>query len=89
MYNRSTFFARMNTTGYIEGMNGFFDDFVTSTTNLREFGKNKHALKKIVKRENKKDFEIEQKYCIVGESQFLLKDATKVYTRTIFKKFKE
>ncbi|KAF7145612.1 hypothetical protein RHSIM_Rhsim04G0140500 [Rhododendron simsii] len=37
VYNRGTFFAGMNTTGRSEGVNSFFDAFVTSTTNLKEF----------------------------------------------------
>ncbi|KAG5557792.1 hypothetical protein RHGRI_007884 [Rhododendron griersonianum] len=37
VYNRGTFFAGMNTTRRSEGVNSFFDGFVTSTTNLKEF----------------------------------------------------
>jgi hypothetical protein len=52
------FFSGMNTTGRSEGVNAFFDSFVTSTTNLREFVvKYEQALKKIVKRESDEDFD--------------------------------
>ena len=37
VYNRGTFFAGMNTIGRSEGVNSFFDGFVTSTTNLKDF----------------------------------------------------
>lgn len=57
VYNRSTFFAGMNTTGRSEGTNAFFDDFVTSTINLREFVvKYEQALQKIVANESCEDF---------------------------------
>ncbi|XP_058223066.1 protein FAR1-RELATED SEQUENCE 7-like [Rhododendron vialii] len=48
VYNRGTFFAGMNTTGRSKGVNSFFDAFVTSTTNLKEFVvKYDQALKRI------------------------------------------
>ncbi|KAI8556936.1 hypothetical protein RHMOL_Rhmol05G0295600 [Rhododendron molle] len=73
-YNRGTFFAGMNTTGRSEGVNLFFDDFVTSTTNLKEFVvKYDQALKRIVKRKNDEDFESEHKFRIVNDNEFLLK----------------
>ncbi|GFY93434.1 hypothetical protein Acr_08g0018300 [Actinidia rufa] len=90
VYNRNTFFAGMNTTGRSEGVNSFFDGFVTSTTNLKEFVvKYDQALKKIVKRESDEDFESEHKFRIVNEHDFLLKHAAKVYTRNVFNKFKD
>ncbi|XP_024164366.1 protein FAR1-RELATED SEQUENCE 5-like [Rosa chinensis] len=89
VYNRSTFFAGMNTTGRSEGTNAFFDDFVTSMTNLREFVvKYEQALQKIITRESSKDFTSEHKYRIVNDDDFLLKHAAQVYTRNIFEKFK-
>ncbi|KAI8562608.1 hypothetical protein RHMOL_Rhmol03G0048000 [Rhododendron molle] len=90
VYNRGTFFAGMNTTGRSEGVNSFFDAFVTSTTNLKEFVvKYDQALKRIVKRESDEDFESEHKFRIVKDNEFLLKHAAKVYTRNIFNKFKD
>ncbi|KAG5552681.1 hypothetical protein RHGRI_010696 [Rhododendron griersonianum] len=65
----------MNTTERIEVVNSFFDDFVTSTTNLKEFVvKYDQALKRIFR--------------IVNDNEILLKHAAKVYTRNIFNKFK-
>ncbi|KAK9939546.1 hypothetical protein M0R45_016238 [Rubus argutus] len=79
----------MNTTGRSEGTNAFFDDFVTSTTNLREFIiKYEQALHKIVANESSEDFISEHKYRIVNDDDFLLKHASKIYTRNIFEKFK-
>ncbi|GAB2299502.1 hypothetical protein Dimus_038565 [Dionaea muscipula] len=81
VYNRDTFFAGMNTTGCSEGMNSFFDDFVTPRTNLKEFVvKYDEALKKIVKNEEREDFESEHKVRIVGEGKWLLTHAAGVDT---------
>ncbi|KAF7127006.1 hypothetical protein RHSIM_Rhsim11G0039600 [Rhododendron simsii] len=90
VYNRGTFFAGMNTTGCSEGINSFFDGFVTHTSNLKEFVvKYEKALKRIVKRENDEDFESEHKFRIINDHEFLLKHAAKVYTRNAFNKFKD
>ncbi|KAG5553646.1 hypothetical protein RHGRI_011516 [Rhododendron griersonianum] len=90
VYNHGTFFAGMNTTGRSEGVNSFFDAFVTLTTNLKEFVvKYDQALKRIVKRESNEDFESKHKFRIVKDNEFLLKHAAKVYTRNIFNKFKD
>ncbi|KAG5553611.1 hypothetical protein RHGRI_011490 [Rhododendron griersonianum] len=90
VYNRGTFFTGMNITGRIEGINSFFDSFVTHTSNLKEFVvKYEIALSRIVKRKNDKDFESEHKFRIVNDHEFLLKHAGKVYTRNVFNKFKD
>ncbi|KAG5557784.1 hypothetical protein RHGRI_007884 [Rhododendron griersonianum] len=90
VYNRGTFFAGMNTTRRSEGVNSFFDGFVTSTTNLKEFVvKDDQALKRIVKRENDEDFESEHKFRIVNDNEFLLKHGAKIYTRNVFNKFND
>ncbi|XP_024044629.1 protein FAR1-RELATED SEQUENCE 5-like [Citrus clementina] len=89
VYNRSIFFAGMNTTGRSEGINSFFDGFVTSSTNLREFVvKYEEALKRIIEKESDEDFESEHKYRIVNDGEFLLKHASQLYTRNVFNKFK-
>lgn len=63
IYNRGTFFAGINTIGRGEGVNSFFDDFVTSTTNLKEFVvKYDEALRKIVNKENDEDFDSKHKF---------------------------
>ncbi|KAF7135662.1 hypothetical protein RHSIM_Rhsim08G0137500 [Rhododendron simsii] len=80
----------MNTTGRSEGINSFFDGFVTSTTNLKEFVvQYDQALKRIVKRKNDEDFESKHKFRLVNDNEFLLKHAAKVYTRNAFNKFKD
>ncbi|XP_048427662.1 protein FAR1-RELATED SEQUENCE 5-like [Pyrus x bretschneideri] len=81
---------RKNTTGRSEGINSFFDGFVTPTTNLREFVvKYEQALKKIMEREGDEDFESKHKYRIVNEGEFLLQHAASLYTRNVFNKFKD
>ncbi|KAI8550675.1 hypothetical protein RHMOL_Rhmol06G0126200 [Rhododendron molle] len=90
VYNRGTFFAGMNTTERSEGINSFFDGFVTHTSNLKEFVvKYEKALNRIVKRENDEDFESEHKFRIINDHEFLLKHAGKIYTRNVFNKFKD
>ena len=52
MFHQDTFYAGMNTTGCSEGVNAFFNEFVSSKTNLREsVVRYEQALKKIVERE--------------------------------------
>ena len=90
VYNYGIFFAGMNTTGRSESINSFFDAFVTSTTNLREFvDKYGQALKKIMEKESDEDFKSEHKYRIVSDRELLLKHAAKLYTRNAFNKFKD
>ncbi|KAF7127477.1 hypothetical protein RHSIM_Rhsim11G0010300 [Rhododendron simsii] len=73
-----------------EGINSFFDGFVTHTSNLKEFVvKYEKALSRIVKRKNDEDFESEYKFRIVNDHEFLLKHAGKMYTRNVFNKFKD
>ena len=80
----------MNTTGRSEGINSFFDGFVTSSTNLREFVvKYEEVLKRIIEKESDENFELEHKYWIVNDGEFLLKQASQLYTRNVFNKFKD
>ncbi|KAF8412287.1 hypothetical protein HHK36_000248 [Tetracentron sinense] len=89
VYNRSIFFAGMNTTGRSEGVNAFFDSFVSSNTNLRDFVlKYDQALKKIVDKEESEDYISEHKNRIVDNNNLILKHAAKIYTRNIFEKFR-
>ncbi|GAB2294125.1 hypothetical protein Dimus_028344, partial [Dionaea muscipula] len=79
----------MNTTGRSEGINSFFDEFVTSRTNLREFvEKYNKAVRKLVRNETSEDFVSEHKLRVVDPLDFLLCHAAEVYTRNIFTKFK-
>ncbi|KAL5831998.1 hypothetical protein ACOSQ4_017352 [Xanthoceras sorbifolium] len=90
VYSKNIFFAGMNTTGRNEGINSFFDGFVTSTINLKEFVvKYELALKKIMERESNENFEYEHKYRIVNDGELLLKCATQLYTINFFNKFKD
>jgi hypothetical protein len=53
-----TFWAGMNTTQWSENMNAFFDGYVHSQTTLKEFvGQFDSALKRMVEKEKKADFD--------------------------------
>ena len=66
-YNRGILFIGMNTIKSSENINSFFDDLVTSTTNLKEFvAKYEQALKKIMEKESDEDFKFKHKYLIVS-----------------------
>ncbi|KAF9617324.1 hypothetical protein IFM89_035305 [Coptis chinensis] len=89
VYNRTTFFAGMNTTGRNEGINSFFKDYICSTTTLKEFvQKYEQALKTIEVKERHEDFESEQKNRIVTGKSFILNHAAKIYTRKMYEKFR-
>ncbi|XP_058181196.1 protein FAR1-RELATED SEQUENCE 5-like [Rhododendron vialii] len=90
IYNRGTFFTNMDTIECSEGINSFFDGFVSHTSNLKEYMvKYEKALNRIVKREKDEDFEFEHKFWIVNDHEFLLKHVRKLYTRNVFNKFKD
>ncbi|KAL5698277.1 hypothetical protein ACHQM5_029338 [Ranunculus cassubicifolius] len=90
VYNRTAFFAGMNSTGRSEGINSFFKDYIRSTTNLKEFvEKYEKALKKIEEREIEADFMSEQKYPLLTSDSYLLNHAKTIYTKKIFEKFKK
>ncbi|OVA14987.1 zinc finger protein [Macleaya cordata] len=80
----------MNTTGRSEGVNAFFNEFVSPKTNLTEFVvRYEQALKKIVERKSLEDYVSEHKDRIIDENNLILKHGAKVYTRNIFEKFRE
>ncbi|KAK2655608.1 hypothetical protein Ddye_008660 [Dipteronia dyeriana] len=80
----------MNTTSCSEGLNAFFNEFVSSKTNLREFVvRYEQTLKKIVEREINEDYISEHKDRLNDENNLILKQAASIYTRNIFQKFRE
>ncbi|KAK2663512.1 hypothetical protein Ddye_002086 [Dipteronia dyeriana] len=84
------FVSGMNTTGHSEGVNAFFNEFVLSKTNLREFVvRYEQALKKVVEREINEDYVSEHKDRLIDENNLILKHATSIYTQNIFQKFRE
>ncbi|KAK1552084.1 hypothetical protein Q3G72_010053 [Acer saccharum] len=90
VFHRDTFYAGMNTTGCSESVNAFFNEFVSSKTNLREFVvRYEQTLKKIVERENNEDYVSEHKDRLIDENSLILKQAASIYTRDIFQKFRE
>ncbi|KAL5754710.1 hypothetical protein ACOSP7_022930 [Xanthoceras sorbifolium] len=90
IYTGSKFFFKMNITKHSESINLFFDGFLTSKTNLREFViKVEQAWKKIIENESYEDFESEHKYRIIDDGEFLLKHALQLFTKRVFNKFKD
>ncbi|KAK2652994.1 hypothetical protein Ddye_012850 [Dipteronia dyeriana] len=80
----------MNTTGDSEGVNTFFNGFLSSKTSLREFVvRYELALKKIVEREINEDYVLENKDRLIDENNLILKHAENIYTWNIFQKFCE
>ena len=62
VYNRNTFFARMNTTQRSESINAFFDSFVDSRTTLQGFvTKFAKAVDSHYEKERKEDFDSRHK----------------------------
>ncbi|KAL6576731.1 hypothetical protein OROMI_011007 [Orobanche minor] len=89
VYNYSTFFGGMHTTGRSEGVNSFFKDYVTHTTSLKEFvEKLDQALVRIENRERAEDHKSEQKYRLLLDKSFMLKHAGDIYTSNMFSKFR-
>jgi len=62
VYNRSDFFAGMNTTQRSESINSFFDSFVNASTTLQEFVlKFEKALDSRLEAKKREDYEIKHK----------------------------
>ncbi|XP_061343474.1 protein FAR1-RELATED SEQUENCE 5-like [Gastrolobium bilobum] len=90
IFNRSIFFAGMNTTQRSESINSFFDDFVTSGTTLKEFvEKYNQAVDARYDSFKKQDFESRHKERRLTLNMPLEEHAAKVYTRAIFTKFSD
>ncbi|KAF6153080.1 hypothetical protein GIB67_034802 [Kingdonia uniflora] len=90
LWNRSTFFAGMRSTGRSESTNNFFNGWLPITTVLYSFvTKYETALLEVYERESAKDFASEHRYRQVYHHQALLKDAAKIYTRTMFHKLQD
>ncbi|KAF6156481.1 hypothetical protein GIB67_011282 [Kingdonia uniflora] len=87
LWNKETFFVGMSSTGWSESTNNFFNGWLPITTGLYSFvTKYEAALIVVYERESAKDFASEHIYRQVGPHQALLKDAAKIYTRTMFHK---
>ncbi|XP_057435267.1 protein FAR1-RELATED SEQUENCE 5-like [Lotus japonicus] len=89
IYNRSTFFAGMNTTQRSESINAFFDSFVDASTTLQEFVlKFEKAVESRLEAERKENYESRHKSRILSTGSKLEEHAASIYTRNIFAKFK-
>ncbi|KAF6146331.1 hypothetical protein GIB67_030200 [Kingdonia uniflora] len=90
LWNRSTFFDGMSSTGRSESANNFINGCLAITTGWYSFViKYEAVLLEVYKRESAKGFASEHKYCQVGHHQALLKDAVKIYTRTMVHKLQD
>ena len=90
IFNRSIFFAGMNTTQRSESINSFFDGFVTSGTTLKEFvEKYNQAVDARYESFKKQDFESRHKERRLTLNMSLEEHAAKVYTRALFTKFSD
>ncbi|KAL6567684.1 hypothetical protein OROGR_001352 [Orobanche gracilis] len=90
IYNRSTFFAGMNTTQRSESINSFFDSFVNASTTLQEFViKFEKAIDSRLDSERREDYESRHKSRILTTWSKLEEHAATIYTRNIFGKFQD
>ncbi|XP_026396590.1 protein FAR1-RELATED SEQUENCE 5-like [Papaver somniferum] len=86
-YNRSTFFAGMNTTQRSESINSFFDHYVNSRTSLRKFVEScDQSLERMYVREREEDYKSIHMKLIFASQDLLVRHASKVFTRVIFNK---
>ncbi|KAJ4783922.1 Protein FAR1-RELATED SEQUENCE 5 [Rhynchospora pubera] len=89
VYNRTIFFAGMNTTQRSESMHSFFDSFVNNGTTLREFViKYEKALECRCLDEQEEQFASKYKFPTKVKSPLELHGAN-VYTRNVFKLFQD
>ncbi|XP_078152582.1 protein FAR1-RELATED SEQUENCE 1-like [Carex rostrata] len=90
VYNRTIFYAGMNTTQRCESIHSFFDSFLNKGTTLREFViKYEHALEHRYRAEHVERFASIYKNPILKSKSPLEKEAADVYTRNMFKEFLE
>ncbi|XP_024636596.2 protein FAR1-RELATED SEQUENCE 5-like [Medicago truncatula] len=88
IYNRSTFFAGMNTTQRSESINAFFDSFVNSSTILQDFVvKFEKAVDSRYEKQKREDFESRHRSRLSGIKSKIEEHAASIYTRTMFGKF--
>jgi len=90
VYNRSDFFAGMNTTQRSESINSFFDSFVNASTTLQEFVlKFEKALYSRLEAEKREDYESKHKSRRFTTWSKLEVHVGSIYTRNIFCKFQD
>ncbi|XP_078152577.1 protein FAR1-RELATED SEQUENCE 6-like [Carex rostrata] len=88
IYLNDRFWAGMNTTQRVEGMNHFLDKYLRAKATLAEFvGSFDSALNRIWQKENDKDFESKTKTTAMYSELLFEKQFAKVYTLTIFYRF--
>ena len=88
VYNRTIFYAGMNTTQRCESIHSFFDSFLNKGTTLREFViKYERALESRYRSKHEERFASIYKNPILQVKSPLEEQAANVYTRNIFNEF--
>ncbi|XP_074348958.1 protein FAR1-RELATED SEQUENCE 5-like [Apium graveolens] len=89
-YTRNIFFAGQKTTSRSEGMNAFFDAYVGSCTELKEFVEGaQKALERQFMNEKEEDYNTCHKIRCMRLNTVLEQHAASIYTKEMFKKFQE
>ena len=87
-YTKSTFSAGQNTTSRSEGMNAFFDSYVSSSTGLKEFVENaQKAIERQFMREKEEDNNTKNKTRYMRMKTALEHDGASLYTKEMFRQF--
>ncbi|XP_074361542.1 protein FAR1-RELATED SEQUENCE 5-like [Apium graveolens] len=89
-YTKQHFSAGMTTTSRSESINSFFDEYVQSSTGLKEFIKNSQkALETQYLKEVKADYDSEQLERRLVLHSSLEMHASEIYTKEMFKRFQK
>nr|XP_017250780.1 PREDICTED: protein FAR1-RELATED SEQUENCE 5-like [Daucus carota subsp. sativus] len=87
-YTKSTFSAGQNTTSRSEGMNAFFDSYISSSTGLKEFvEKAQKAIDRQFMQEKEEDNDTKNKTRYMRFKTALEQDGASVYTKEMFRQF--
>nr|XP_017229027.1 PREDICTED: protein FAR1-RELATED SEQUENCE 5-like [Daucus carota subsp. sativus] len=87
-YTKSTFSAGQTTTSRSEGMNAFFDSYVSSSTGLKQFVENaQKAIERQFMREKEEDNDTKNKTRYLRLKTALEQDGASMYTKEMFRQF--
>ncbi|XP_071697180.1 protein FAR1-RELATED SEQUENCE 5-like [Rutidosis leptorrhynchoides] len=90
VYLRDTFFGEMSITHRSDSMNSYFDGYVNASTTINQFVKlYEKALERRNEKEVKADYETINTVPLLRTPSPMEKQASELYTRTIFIRFQE
>lgn len=90
VYMRGLFFAEMSITQQSDSINSYFDGYINASTTLQLFVKQyEKALESRYEKEIKADYDTINTAPVLKTPSPMEKQAAKVYTRKLFKKFQE